>query len=347
MNEKITTIGKKFCSFGQSYSDKKKKKIVTLGLSSSGKTNFIVAAMAYAAMYGGKLGAPFDELCKLVLSKSYNWSVKVVSTETFRVIDILLVDYFNKGRWCDKTSRGTYKNYTFDLRGNVAFSPPYFRSPKSVTIRDWAGESFDAIVEGTSTQDKVDTFKSNCAEADGFLLCIDGARLLDEDKGNRMRDCITNFCEVIGWLRDDDSGDFSGDDTNGQQPRKNTPSVIKNRKRSFAIVITKADLLLNRFPGENKDKLSLYKLNEFLRRSYPLFFNALDEQNCRAEIFAVSLVPKREFRNDTDSSGRIPSDQWNLEKVMECALVEEAENDDCKRYHNNMWGAFRWLLDSV
>lgn len=349
MKEKITEFGKKIFSS----STKRRKKILTLGLSNSGKTNFVVASMAYAVMHGDKQGRPFDKIFKYVLSDSYNWLMSVVSTATFRAIDYLLADYFYKGRWCVKTAPGTYNDYKFDLRGNVAFRPPYFRRPKSITLRDWSGESFSAITGGTSTQDNVDRFKTHCAEADGFLLCIDGGRLIDEGERDKMKDCITNFCEVIGWLRDDDPDDFSSGDTGGETQGKTGGKTyaIRKQKRSFAIVVTKADLLVNL--GELRDdetgKLSLYKLSDFLQQSYPLFFSVLQEQMCSAEIFAVSLVPKREFREIKlgDDGGIKPSKKWNLKDVMECAPVKEAEDSDCKRYHNNMWGAFRWLLDNV
>ncbi len=358
MKEKITELRKKILSFGTrgkkkilSFGTRGKKKILTLGLSNSGKTNFIVAAMAYAVTYGKEQGTYLDTIFKYILSDSYNWWMSVVSTATFKAIGNLLAEYFNNGKWCCKTAAGTYSNYMFDLRGNVAFRPPYFRRPKSVTLRDWSGESFAAITEGTSTQDNVDIFKTNCAEADGFLLCIDGERLIDEGDRRRMEDCITNFCEVIGWLRDDDPDDFSGGTTGGDTQEKTggVTRAIRKRKRSFAIVVTKADLLVNleEVRDDETGKLSLYKLSDFLQQSYPLFFSALKEQMCNAEIFAVSLVPKREFREDSVKGGRKPSKKWNLKEVMECALVKEAEDSDCKRYHNDMWGAFRWLLDNV
>lgn len=336
--------------------ERQEKKIVTLGLSGSGKTNYVAAALVYMAMYDYEQGQPFDEFGPWKISISRNRTMKVTNQETFRVIDNLVSDCFQRGKWCRKTTRGTCREFTFDLRGNVALWPPCIRRPKSIVIRDWAGESFSAILDGSSTKDKIELFRKDCAEADGFILCLDGEFLIDNAVKRRMKECIEGFCQVVGWLQNSNSDSFA----------RSTAGEEKNR--NFAIVITKADALIGidkytvgrdtKIAGDthgasgsmqNKTSqlLSLKTLWDEIYSTYPAFFHVLRDRRCGVKVFPVSLVPSQKFREDNPDLGRIPSRQWKLKDVMESSLVAGFVDSEDRRYYNNMCGAFYWLLDNV
>lgn len=291
-----------------------KKTIVSLGLSLSGKTNYIASSLVYMAT------SPTFERWK-IKQNNHDFSVFIDEFE----------GRLNQGEWCDHTEVGDKNVFDFDIPRRL------FHFQKSVTVKDWPGEMFSRLVKDDPTipEDVFRDFQIDCKNAEGFILCLDGKSTQDGDKKKEVQDTLRRFCEILGWLKSENDDNV----------------VPTNIKRNFAIVVTKSDLLVGHsdFCTQGSNLLNLDILNKKIRESYRSFFGILRSQNCGIGVFPVSLVPSRELRKNDPEYGRMPArGNWKLDKVMESSLIDTASRRFYgERYFGNMYGALLWLLERV
>ena len=278
----------------------KESKIITLGFPGAGKTNYIEAAIAYMAKHG----------CG-------EWQIHGNSAVDETIDEVEL--QFRKGRWMDKTDKGTKKEYIFEI--------PYcwwkFRDKRRVTVCDWAGESYEDCApacngEGNTNAD----FRNDCREADGFMIFGDPEKFFENsEEDGKERGILRRIMQEV---------------------------VEDGKKRSFAIVITKADTLKDYF--SERGKLNLSKVVNVYDATHGSVWSKIKGRGYPCGIFPVSLVPKEECRKDSTEVGRIPSERWSLEEVMESSCVDipgRCEEQWQWYYYKRMYGAFQWLLDSL
>lgn len=276
----------------------KERKIITLGLPNSGKSNYIAATIAYMSKYdcGG-------------------WRLQNGDINVLQKVDEIQRD-FRLGNWEEKTPAGTYKQYTFMLPGSFW----NFRREKRVTIIDWSGENFANIVNGGNARPNgMDKFREDLQSADGFMLFVDGEKFLDEkEDGKKERRSLRGIMDTL--LSD--------------------PS--HHNKCSFAIIVTKADFLMTEGVIKFEDILEKFK------EKYGALWLTLEDRAYARGLFPVSLVPAKEFQKITPDRGLIPSEKWDLEKVMEFSCVDIPPQEASSwqwYYYQRMYGAFQWLLD--
>ncbi len=347
-----------------------KKTIVSLGLSGSGKTNYIAASLVYMVecCMGHEGSGNWN------YSRFKDWKIKQRNAGISILID-KFEDCLKQGLWYDKTEYGTWDEFDFDLPSHLSLFPPRIDLAKSVTVRDWAGDSFKALAGAQSEEDEdqLVTFKKHCRIAKGFILCLDGRSMLDDREKRKVQDSLRKFCELVGWL--------TADKESENESRSEETGTSSTIQRNFAIVVTMSDYLiglddfceqvphaidlelLKRLGLESQSltdsiisklnqetgMINLDKLNKKIRESYRSFFGILQSQHCRVGIFPVSLVPFKQFRRDDPEYGRMPvGKNWELNKVMESSLINRASILKYgERYYDNMYGAFLWLLENI
>lgn len=304
------------------------KTIVSLGLSQSGKTNYIAAAIAYMAGCRDRKDSP---------RRLKDWSLIQKNVDISKIIDIYETDFMRKGVWYRKTARGTKNEFKFDIPLRWSVWPPLLDFSKSVTMADWAGETFAAFTEEQPDAcDRLDEFKADLVNASGFILCLDAETLLDDHARWHVQESLRKLCQAVGWLLEDDA------------PKD--ADVASRTSRSIAVVITKSDYLVgnDRFCESDSEHLSLSKLDDVVRKSYRSFFNVVQGQKCDVRIFPVSLVPSREWREMRNGSMCPKKEKWELDRVMESTIADEDSiRSRGAEYYGNMYGAFLWLLDNV
>lgn len=317
---------------------------MSLGLTGSGKTNYIAAALVYMATCCNRS----ERLGKWNFSRFKDWSITQNNGDISELIDRFENDHLKKGRWYDKTQPGEKNVFDFDVPCRFSLFPPRLDFAKSVSIKDWSGETFSSLIDCDPDvgEDSLETFREDCRNAEGFILCLDGKSLLDEKRKREVQDSLRKFGELVGWLKPKKGS--------GQESNSNNNSGVSTRpdiRRNFAIIVTKADLLigLDDFCRQDSDLLNLDVLNRKIRQSYRSFFGILQRQNCGIGVFPVSLIPSGEMRKNDPAHGRMPDGRnWDLDEVMESSLIDEASREDVSElYFGNMYGAFLWLLEIV
>ena len=249
---------------------------------------------------------------------------------------------FRKGRWMDKTDQGTKKEYIFE----IPCCWWKFRDERRVTVCDWAGESYEDCASVRNGEDNTNAdFRNDCRQADGFMIFGDPERFFENsEEDGKERGILRRIMQEV---------------------------VEDGKKRSFAIVITKTDTLPKDYFSE-RGKLNLSKVINIYDATHGSMWSKIKGRGYPCGIFPVSLLPKEECWKDTMEVGRIPSERWSLEEVMESSCVDIPERCEeqwqwyyYKRwwssvaahlwreeqwqwyYYKRMYGAFQWLLDSL
>ncbi len=223
---------------------------------------------------------------------------------------------FRLGNWEKKTPAGTYKQYTFMLPGSFW----KFRREKRVTIIDWAGENFANIVnEGNTRPGGMDKFREDLQSADGFMLFVDGENFLEEDESvKKERMSLRGIVDTL------------------------LSAPLHHNKPSFAIIVTKADLLMT------EDVIKLEDIIDKFKEKYAALWGTIKDRAYARGVFPVSLTPSKEFQITDPDRGRVPSKKWVLKKVMEFSCVDIPPQEASSwqwYYYQRMYGAFQWLLD--
>lgn len=228
-----------------------------------------------------------------------------------------MVAKMQKGQWMEKTAQGEKKEYSFALPSNLW----KFHRETKVTINDWSGENFEKFNPEESSE-----FLKDCLEADGFMIFEDGGVLYGGNEENRT---VENERKKMRSIMEE---------------------VMKGqKKRSYAIVVTKTDLFPQDYWSQN-GKLDLSKLISEYKASHESLWMQIHSKGNKAGLFPVSLIPEKKYRKVSPEAGvgLIPSGQWDLREVMESTCVDILEGREKKwMYYENMSGAFQWILDSL
>lgn len=272
------------------------KKIVTLGHSASGKSCYMQVAISYLWRYGKEFRLTSED------------------TNLDKVTDATQ-DILQKGKWPDKTFGA--KEYHFDLTTWCGLLK------RTHTLVDWTGEAFTAAgLERAGSQagwDKYapntkDNFVKDCKEADGFLLFLDGERLLQDDEE------LDSTRECLYWLKD---------------------LIMENKKeRLFSIIVTKSDYLEGtpEFGTEDLKKVNEKKIHDYIRDKYNSFFKTLESNRYSYLVAPVTCLPVPEHRGEENEKGTFANKGWKLED-MQKSNIEDSSDD--------MIEPIRWLIKKL
>lgn len=282
----------------------KNKMIVTLGHPASGKSCYMQVAISYLWRYGREFR---------LTSEDTNLDKATDATQ----------DILQKGKWPDKTVGA--KKYQFDLTTWCIFKD-WGTLKKSYTLIDWTGEAFTAAgLERAGRQDeagnrwekcapdKKEDFEKNCVEADGFLLFLDGERLLQDDEE------LDSTRECLYWLKD---------------------LIMANKKeRIFSIIVTKSDFLEGtpEFGTEDLKKVSENKIHDYIRDKYNSFFKTLESKRYSYLVAPVTCLPVPEHREETEK-GTFANNGWKLEDMQKSNIADSQAD---------MIEPIRWLINNL
>ena len=254
------------------------KRIIALGLSSSGKSCY--------------LGVTVGFMCR---KKMYNIYDK---NRNLRRLTDTIEERMKSGRWVKKTIGR--EEYCFKKEG--------FFSDAEYALHDWNGEYFhllgldedQATKEWNKAQEKIDgkivkgdelrkLYEDDCSKADAMLLFIDSRTLLEDDDKQATRESLSTLIDIL---------------------RKS------KKKRVIVIVLTKADYLEGYDMFRSKDnKVDIKKVIDNLRNNYNSFISEVVSAGHMVSISAVSCIPKREHRNSNGGRGSVPNEKWSLEDM--------------------------------
>lgn len=274
------------------------KKIVTLGHSASGKSCYMQVAMSY-------------------LRRRKEFRLTSEDTNLDKVTDATQ-DILQKGKWPDKTFGAN--EYHFDLTTWIGLLK------RIHTLIDWTGEAFTAAgLERAGRLDEAkkrwnkcapdtkEDFERDCVEADGFLLFLDGERLLQDDEE------LDSTRECLYWLKD---------------------LIMANKKeRLFSIIVTKSDFLEGtpEFGTEDLKKVYEKKIHDYIRNKYNSFFNTLESYRYSYLVAPVTCLPVPEHREE-NAKGTFANKGWELED-MQKSNIEDSSDD--------MIEPIRWLIKKL
>lgn len=286
---------------------KRKKTIVALGHSASGKSCYMQVAISYLFRHGKEFR---------LISEDTN-----LDKVTDKTRDIL-----RKGEWPDKTlGVNKYQLQRLTWARLVKYD---------CTLFDWMGEAFTtAGLEWEGRRDEAaerwkryvsitkDEFEESCKQADGFLLFLDGERLLENDEESDL------MCACLYWLKD---------------------LIMKNnKKRRFSILVTKSDFLEGtREFGTADGKVDEEKIFNYIRNKYNAFFSMLENNhytdfdlvdeiiNRYSYLVApVTCLPVREHRKE-NANGTFANKDWELQDMEQSNIISASD----------MVEPLRWLI---
>ena len=280
----------------------REKKIVALGHPSSGKSCYMQMAISYLFRYG-----------KGIKITKWNTEVDKVADQTEEIL--------SAGKWPDKTE--LTNTYQIELSTWAGLKCKR-------TLIDWPGEAFTAVgLEREGCRDKADDMWKNCApctkegfvkdceEANGFLLFLDGERLLQGDEEwNSTRECLY-------WLKD--------------------LIMASKEERIFSIIVTKSEFLEGtpEFGTEDSKKVHEKKIYEHIREKCSAFFKALEEMveenRCSYLVAPVTCLPVPEHREDTEK-GTFANNGWKLEDMQKSNIADSQAD---------MIEPIRWLINNL
>lgn len=288
------------------------KKIVTLGHSASGKSCYMQVAISYLWRYDSE------------------FSLSSEDTNLDKVTDATQ-GILKKGKWPDKTSGA--KKYHFDLTTrtprwlDLLWAPRWLDLLKRThTLIDWTGEAFTAAgLERAGRQDEAEKrwskcapdtkedFVRDCGEADGFLLFLDGERLLQDDEE------LDSTRECLYWLKD---------------------LIMANKKeRLFSIIVTKSDYLEGtpEFGTEDLKKVYEKKIHDYIRDKYNSFFKTLESNRYSYLVAPVTCLPVPEHREE-NAKGTFANEDWKLEDMQKSNIADSQDD---------MIEPIRWLIKKL
>lgn len=301
------------------------KKIITLGLPSSGKSCYMSVAVSY--MFREKM---YD------IASSSNSSLRMVADE--------IEERMQSGQWVEKTIGR--EEYTFTKKGRFietlrrSMPDPLAKIFKkkgwfetSYVLHDWNGEYFrklglnedQASGEWNKAQEKINgdivkgddlrkLYETDCREADAILLFIDAKTLLDAEDRSATRNSLNTLTDILN---------------------------MSEKKRVIAIVLTKVDYLEESETFCRGDKMiDIEKVENYLQSKYNSFFSVVISNRHRVSVSAVSCIPVKAHRNNKRGHGTLPNKDWTL-KDLSFTIVDGGKDE---RFGNDMLTPIRWTI---
>ena len=293
------------------------KKIITLGLPSSGKSCYLGVAVGF-------------------MSRHKLYEMHKRNRDLSRVTDTIEGD-MKAGKWVGKTTGRMEYQFTKKKKGwwkKVSwFDTEYI-------LHDWNGEYFqllgldeDQAVKGwAKAQEYIDgkkvagnelsdLYEADCRDADAILLFIDGKTLIEkaddgESEKKRTRESLYTLVEIL------------------RQSRK---------ERVISIVLTKSDYLENygEFLDTNR-KINAKKVEDCLRDNYNSTFSEIESAGHKVHVSLVSCIPVKEHRSSLSGRGAVPNEKWSLKDLTK-SNVNIYEDD----LPNDMLAPIRWVIDNT
>ena len=286
------------------------KKIITLGLSSSGKSCYLGVALGF-------------------MSRHKLYEMHKRNRDLSRVTDTI-EERMQSGQWVKKTMGREV--YTFTKKGWL-FDTDY-------VLHDWNGEYFrllgldedQASVEWKKAQEKIDgtivegddlrkQYAKDCKDADAILLFIDSKTLKEapNDRGSerlRTRESLYTLMEI---LRESE------------------------KKRVISIILTKSDYLENckEFLDANW-KINAKKVEDSLRDNYNSTFSEMEAAGHKVHVSLVSCIPVRAHRTSIGGRGAVPNKNWSFADLTQSNV--NLHEDDLP---NDMLAPIRWVIDNT
>ncbi len=275
---------------------KKEERIIMLGNSNSGKSNYMGLSLAC-------IRSNWNDLPMVGMNSNF---IDNINQSENRM---------QRGEWLGKTTTRTQHHFKAKLPGGI----PFVTSEYKFFVDDWTGEAFEKLKAAPNEnkgesydkltdeeKERVD-FEDAIKASDSYVIFLDGEKLKNRGVESDVQKSLRGLQLVL--------------------QRKDLPFPLSERR--FAFVVTKADVLenLKEFTHESKDDtpesgdgLDLSKLQKHVKSKYATFFDFLDWHKLEYRIFAVSCVPLKEHRQVDPKKGTMPTKYWSL-KDMERVLV--------------------------
>ena len=251
------------------------KKIITLGLPSSGKSCYMSVAVSY-----------------MFRNQMYNI---VSSNRSLRTVADEIEERMKSGQWVEKTFGR--EEYMFTKKG--------WFTETSYVLHDWNGEYFrmlgldeeQASVEWRKAQEKINgeivreddlrrLYETDCREADAILLFIDAKTLLDAEDRSATRNSLNTLTDILN---------------------------MSEKKRVIDVVLTKVDYLEESKLFCRDDKMiDIEKVKNYLLDKYNSFFSGVVANTHKVTVSAVSCIPVKAHRNNKGGRGTVPNKDWSL-----------------------------------
>ena len=251
------------------------KKIIALGLPSSGKSCYMSVAVSY--MFRNQM---YDIV-------SSNRSLRSVADE--------IEERMKSGQWVEKTFGR--EEYMFTKKG--------WFTETSYVLHDWNGEYFrllgldeeHASVEWNKAQEKINgqivkgddlrkLYEADCRDADAILLFIDAKSLLDVGDRSVTRNSLNTLTDILN---------------------------MSEKRRVIGVVLTKVDYLEESETFCRDDKMiDIEKVLNYLLDKYNSFFSGVVANRHKVSVSAVSCIPVKAHRNNKGGRGTVSNEQWSL-----------------------------------
>ena len=251
------------------------KKIITLGLPSSGKSCYMSVAVSY-----------------MFRNKMYDI---VASDRNLRAVADEIEERMQSGQWVEKTFGR--EAYMFTKKG--------WFTETSYVLHDWNGEYFrllgleedQALMEWNKAQERINgkivkgdelrkLYEADCRDADAILLFIDAKTLLDAEDRSATRNSLNTLTDILN---------------------------MSEKKRVIDVVLTKVDYLEESEIFCRDDKMiDIEKVVNYLLDKYNSFFSGVVANMHKVSVSAVSCIPVKAHRNNKGGRGTVPNEDWSL-----------------------------------
>ena len=291
------------------------KKIIALGLPSSGKSCYLSVAVGFMfrhRMYDiVGLNRNLQELTDEIKERmqSGKWVGKTTGRMEYQ---------FTKKGWWEKVSWFDTEYILHDWNGE------YFQLlglDEEQAKKGWAKAQEYIDGKKVAGNELSDLYEADCRDADAILLFIDGKTLIEkandgESEKNRTRESLYTLVDIL------------------RQSKK---------KRVISIVLTKSDYLENygEFLDTNR-KINAKNVEDCMRDNYNATFSEIESAGHKVHVSLVSCIPVREHRSSLSGRGAVPNGGWAIDD-LEKSNVNMSSID----MPNDMLAPIRWVIDNA
>lgn len=264
----------------------REERIMTLGQSRSGKTNYVETSLLYISRYWGEKAKLKGKNCAFLNALN--------KTE----------GKLKSGNWLDKTTerrelkfQSKESTWASDALDFLKIPSQFVMQHRSVIIDDWTGEAFSSLamsdekLEKMGLKEENQSIKKAIKETEYFIVCIDGEKLLDEQTISEVQDVFVAFQQELESCK---------------------------KKRHFAFAVTKIDFMegIPLYAAED-GKIDANKLKEIVRKKYLPFFQFIEWEKYPYTVCSVSCVPTKAHRNVDAEKGTVPNSTWDAEDMKD------------------------------
>lgn len=284
---------------------------MTLGISNSGKTNYIETSLLYVWRNRGGMASLHGR----------NRKFRQLLDET--------EDTLKRGEWLAKTQQrrelifiskeSTWASNVLSRIPILKNKTDFLKQKHRVVVEDWPGESFSSLA--LSDDDAERKFSE---EAKLHTQDEDELKRWKEDALKEWKDRKSSFLESIsdtGYFIVFIDGESLMDANTISENRKIFYGFIdelksKQKERHFLIVVTKTDLLQD-IPEFSADDglVRVENLRRYVRDKYSSFFDHLEDKGYPYEVCAVSCVPVKEHRRVDKEYATLPTEKWSVDDM--------------------------------